>query len=77
MSKKAVKLGSFLQYSVHIFPRHDGCFKNKLKNFVEPYHEEVKHGQCDSIIFLKTFSLETSKWLLLNLSLEDSRILYF
>ena len=24
--KKAVKLGSFLQYSVHIFLGHDGCF---------------------------------------------------
>ena len=26
-----------------------------MKNF------QVKHGQCDSIIFLKTFSLESSK----------------
>ena len=49
ISKKAVKLG------------HDGCvWKIKLrilwnhimKNF------QVKHGQCDSIIFPKTFSSE-------------------
>ena len=38
-----------------------------MKNF------QVSHGQCDSIIFLKTFSLEC---LLLNLGLADSRILY-
>ena len=25
VSKKAVKLGSFLQYSLHIFLGHDGC----------------------------------------------------
>ena len=41
MLKKAVKLGSFLQRSVHIFLGHDGCFKNYFKNFVEPYHEEL------------------------------------
>ena len=28
ISKKAVKLGSFFQCSVHMFLRHDGCFKN-------------------------------------------------
>ena len=28
MPKKAVKLGIFLQCSVHIFLGHDGCFKN-------------------------------------------------
>ena len=28
ISKKAVKLGSFLQCSVHTFLGHDGCFKN-------------------------------------------------
>ena len=38
---------------------------------------QVRHGQCDSIIFLKTFSLESSKELLLHLCLADSRILYF
>ena len=26
ISKKAIKLGSFLQCSVHIFLGHDGCF---------------------------------------------------
>ena len=57
-----VKLGSFLQCSVHLFLGHDGCFKNLrifwnhiMKNF------QVKHDQCDSIIFLKIFSLESSK----------------
>ena len=40
MSNKAIKLGSFLQCSVHIFLGHDGYFKNEFKNFVEPYHEE-------------------------------------
>ena len=52
--KKAVKLGNFLQSSVHIFLGHDGCvwkinlrilFNHIMKNF------QVKHGQCDSIIF--------------------------
>ena len=42
-----------------------------MKNF------QVKHGQCDSILFLKTFSLENPKKLLLNLFIADSRILYF
>ena len=41
MSKKVVKLGSFLQCSVHIFLGNDSCFKNYFKNFVEPYHEEL------------------------------------
>ena len=51
--KKAVKLGSFLQCSVHIFLGHDGCvWKNDLrilwihimKNF------QVKHDQCGSVV---------------------------
>ena len=41
-----------------------------VKNF------QVKHGQCDSIIFPKTFSFKRSKSLL-DLCLPDSRILYF
>ena len=41
-----------------------------MKNF------HIKDGQCDSIIFLKTFSFESSKQLL-DLCLADSRILYF
>ena len=41
-----------------------------MKNF------QVKHGQCDSIAFPKTFSFENSKWLL-DLCLDNSRILYF
>ena len=50
--KKAIKLGIFLPYSVHIFLGYDSCFwKNSLriswnhimKNF------QLKHGQCDSI----------------------------
>ena len=40
MSKKAVKLGSFLQFLVHKILGHDRSFKNQFKNFVEPYHEE-------------------------------------
>ena len=56
ISKKAVKLGSFLQCSVHIFLGHDGYFWN----------------ECDSIIFPKTFSFESSKQLL-DLCPADSR----
>ena len=41
ISKKAVKLDSILQCSVHIFLGHDGCFKNQFKNFVKPHHEEL------------------------------------
>ena len=41
-----------------------------MKNF------QVKHGHCDSIIFPKTFSFESFKWLL-DLCFADSRILYF
>ena len=38
---------------------------------------QVKRSQCDSIIFLKAFSLENSRQLWLNLCLADSSILYF
>ena len=78
-SKKAVKLHSFLQCSVHIFLWHDGCiwkinlrilWNHIVKNF------QVKHGQCDSIISHKTFSFESSK-LLLDFCLSDSMTLYF
>ena len=41
MSKKAARLGSFLQCLVHKILGHDSCFKNQFKNFVEPYHEEL------------------------------------
>ena len=53
MSKKAVKLGSFLQCSVHLFLGHDGCFwkinlrilwnqiMNNFKNFVKPDYQEL------------------------------------
>ena len=53
-SKKAVKLGSFLQCSVLIFLGHDACFwkinlrifwNHIMKNF------QVQYGQSDSIIF--------------------------
>ena len=51
--EKAVKLGSFLQFSLHIFIRHDGyIWKINLRilwNYV--MNSQVKHGQCDSIIF--------------------------
>ena len=53
ISKKAVKLGSFLQCSVHIFLAHDGDFcKNQFKNFVKPYNEELS-----SIIFSPKYFL--------------------
>ena len=64
ISKKAVKLASFLQCSVHVFLGHDGCFRkinlrilwnHFMKNF------QVKHGQYDSIILPKTFSFESFK----------------
>ena len=54
ISTNAVKLGSFLECSVHIFLGHDGCFwkidlrilwNHIMKNF------QVKHGQCDSLLF--------------------------
>ena len=79
ISKKAVKLGSFLLCSVHIFLGHESCFwkinlrilwNHIMKNF------QVKHGQFDSIIIPKTFVLESSKSLL-HLCLADSRFLYF
>ena len=53
-SKKAVKLGSFLQCSVHTFLGHDNyvskinlriCKATSRRTF------KTKHGQCDSIIF--------------------------
>ena len=64
ISKKAVKLGSFLQCSVHIFLGHDGCFwKIYLRilwnHIMKNIH--VKHGQCDSIIFPQKFSFESTK----------------
>ena len=71
ISKKAVKLGSFLQCSVHIFLGHDGCFwKINLRILWNHIMEnfQIKHGQCGNIIFPKTFSFE---------SLADSRILCF
>ena len=64
ISKKAAKLGSFLQCSVHMFLGHDGCFwkidlkylwSHIMKNF------QVKHGQYYSIIFPKIFSFGSSK----------------
>ena len=42
ISKKSVKLSSFIQCSVHIFLGHDGCFlRNKFKNFLKPHYEEL------------------------------------
>ena len=61
ISKKGVKLGSFLQFSVHIFLVHVECFweinlrilwNHCMKNF------QVKHGQCDSIVFPETIPLK-------------------
>ena len=67
ISKKAVQLGSFLQCSVYIFLGHDGRFSKISLRILWNYitkNFQIKHGQCDSIIFPKTFSF-------------DSRILYF
>ena len=59
ISKKALKIGGFLQCWIHIFLRHDGCswkidlrilWNNVMKNF------QVKHGQCESIIFISNFT---------------------
>ena len=52
--------------------------KNQSKNFVKPYMKnfQVKHGQCDSIIFHKTYSFDSSEDLL-DLCFADSKILYF
>ena len=78
ISKKAVKIGGFPQCSVHIFLRHDDCFwkislrilwNHIMKNF------QVKHCQCDSIMFPKHFLLKALSNLL-DLCLADSRILY-
>ena len=45
-------------------------WSHNMKNF------QVKHDQCDRIIFLYTFSSESSKKLKLNLGLADRRIIY-
>ena len=73
ISKKAFKLGSFLQCSVQIFLGHGGwiwkvnliLWKNVIKNL------QVKHRQYDSIIFSSEGFTQ-----LLGLCLADSRILY-
>ena len=58
--KKAAKLHSFLPCPAHIFLGHDDCLvKTNLrivwnqsnKNF------QVRHGQCDSIVFPETFGI--------------------
>ena len=55
---------------------HDGClwkinlgilWNHTIKNF------QVKHGQCDSIIFIETFCFGSSKYLL-DLSLGDNMV---
>ena len=43
ISKKAVKLDSFLQCSLHMFLGHDGCFTNQFKNFMKPYNKELSN----------------------------------
>ena len=79
ISKKVVKRGASLQCLVLIFLERDGCFwkinlgilwNHIMKNF------QVKHGQCDSIIFLKTYFFESSTQLSY-LCFADSRIVYF
>ena len=63
---------------LYIFLGHDGCFWkinlrifwNHMKNF------QVKHSQCDGIIFPKTFSFKSFRQLL-DLCYAGSRILYY
>ena len=79
ISKKAVKLHSFLQCSVHMFLWHDGfiwkiILRILLNHIVKNF--QVKHGQCDSIISPKRFSFEGSK-LLPDFCLAESMIFYF
>ena len=69
--KKAVKLDSSLRLLVHIFLGHDGCFwKINLRilwNVIKK-NFQVKHGQFDSIIFLKMFSFERrASWFVLKI----------
>ena len=56
--KKAVSLGGFFQCSIYMFLGHDNCFwkinleillNHIMNNF------QIKHGQCDSIIFTKIY----------------------
>ena len=64
ISKKVVEMVIFLQCSVQIFQGHDGYFwKINLRilgNHIKS-NFQVKHGERDSIIFLKTFSFERCK----------------
>ena len=75
MSKKAVKLGSFLQCSVHLFLVPDGCFiewwVNYFQNFLETYHEELP-GKPWSM-----WQHHVPQNIFLNLDLANSRILHF
>ena len=59
VSKKAVKLGSFLQCLLHVFLGHDGCvwkiilkilWNHNMKNF------QIKLGQCGSLILHQNIS---------------------
>ena len=61
ISKKAVKIGGFLQYSVHIFLMAVSEKLIELKILWNHIMEnfQVKHGQCDSVIFPKSFSFES------------------
>ena len=74
ISKKAIKLGSFLQCSIDIFLG----LRNYFKNIVKPYHEGLSSkawSMRPCHIPPKTLDFEGSK-LLLDLCLADSRILY-
>ena len=65
ISKKAIKLGSFFQCSVHIFLGHDGsAWQINLRVLRNHFMKnlQVKHGQCDSVICPKTFAFEGSKF---------------
>ena len=79
ISKKAVKLGSFLHCSVHIILGHDGCFRKITLNFCETtLWRTFKQSMVNvtASYSLKRFLLKIlyNYW---TYCLVDSRILYF
>ena len=79
ISKKHVKLGSFLQGSEHIFLGHDACSRKISWTILGNYIMEnfqVKHGQCGSIIFPKTCPFESSKVIVRHLPCWQQEFLF-
>ena len=72
ISKKAVKIGGFLQISIHIFLGHAACFyKINSINFAKPDHGYLSASYSPKHFLLKALNN------LLDLYLADSRIGYF